>query len=94
MLNRNARIEELSGIRFYEQDIIYDDHAYSGDIEIVIQGSYLSPGFGIAILNNEGMALQNQKEIYLLKTGMREATAYYKNGLIQKIVKNNDENMN
>ena len=93
MLNRNARIEELSGIRFYEQDIIYDDHAYSGDIEIVIQGSYLSPGFGIAILNNEGMALQNQKEIYLLKTGMREATAYYKNGLIQKIVKKASTNL-
>lgn len=87
MLNKSARIEELSGIRFYEQDIIYDDHAYSGDIEILIQGSYLSPGFGVAILNNEGMALKNQKEVYLVKTGMREATVYYKNGLIQKTVK-------
>lgn len=87
MFQNNARIENLSGIRFYEQDILYDDHTYSGDIEIIIKADYVSPGFGIALLNNEGLSLQEQKEMFLFRTGFRESSVIYKHGYTQKNIK-------
>lgn len=87
MFQNNARIENLTGIRFYEQDILYDDHTYTGDIEIVIKADYVSPGFGIALLNNEGLSLQEQKELFLFRTGFRESSIIYKYGYSQKYIK-------
>lgn len=87
MFQNNARIENLTGIRFYEQDILYDDHTYSGDIEIIIKADYVSPGFGIALLNNEGLSLQEQKEMFLFRTGFRESSVIYKYGYSQKNIK-------
>lgn len=87
MFQNNARIENLSGVRFYEQDILYDDHIYSGDIEIIIKADYVSPGFGIALLNNEGLSLQEQKEMFLFRTGFRESSVIYKHGYTQKNIK-------
>lgn len=87
MFQNNARIENLSGVRFYEQDIIYDDHIYTGDIEIIIKADYVSPGFGIALLNNEGLSLQEQKEMFLFRTGFRESSVVYKYNFAQKNIK-------
>jgi len=87
MFQNNARIENLTGIRFYEQDVLYDDHTYSGDIEIIIKADYVSPGFGIALLNNEGLSLQEQKEMILFRTGFRESSVIYKYGYSQKNIK-------
>lgn len=87
MLQNNARIENLKGIMFYEQDMLYDNHTYSGDIQIVVQVDYVSPGFGFALLNNEGLALNEQKEVFLFKTGYRESTVIYKQNVLQKTIK-------
>lgn len=87
MFQNNARIENLSGVRFYEQDIIYDDHIYTGDIEVIIKADYISPGFGIALLNNEGLSLQEQKEMFLFRTGFRESSVVYKYNHEQKNIK-------
>ena len=84
MLQNNARIENLKGIMFYEQDMLYDNHTYSGDIQIVVQVDYVSPGFGFALLNNEGLVLNEQKEVFLFKTGYRESAVIYKQNVLQK----------
>ncbi len=87
MLQNDARIENINGLKFYEQDIIYDNHEYIGDIEITIKLDYITPGFGIALLNSEGSPLEEQNEIYLFKLGNRENSVIYKNGIKQKTVK-------
>jgi hypothetical protein len=84
MFQQNCRIEKFNGIRFYEQDILYDDYIYSNDIQIVLNVNYVSPGIGIALMNNEGMSLQEQKDIYLFRLGYREATVVYRLGNVTK----------
>ena len=34
MLKSNSRIELLDGIRFYEQDVLYDDYIFTGSFKI------------------------------------------------------------
>ena len=57
MLQYNSRITIDNGIRFYEQDILYDDYLYSGDIDITLHLTYANPGFGIALIDNEGNSI-------------------------------------
>ena len=59
MLQYNGRITINNGIKFYEQDILYDDYLYSGDIDITLHLTYANPGFGIALINNEGNSIIN-----------------------------------
>lgn len=87
MIQNNARISDLKGLVFYEQDIVYDDHIYTEDMDIIIGLDYISPGFGIALMNSEGLPLGEQKETYLFKVGHREVSIYYKNTVEQKRVK-------
>lgn len=89
MIQNNSRIENHKGILFYEQDILYDDHVYTEDIEIDFEIDYLSPGFGIVLFNNEGMPLRDQKEMFLLKIGQREASIFYKSNIEQKRIRFN-----
>lgn len=89
MIQNNSRIENQNGVLFYEQDILYDDHVYTEDIEINFVVDYLSPGFGIALLNNEGMPLKDQKEVFLFKIGQREASIFYKSAIEQKRIRFN-----
>ena len=37
MFLNNARIEDLEGIRFYEQDVLYNNNIYTDDIEITVK---------------------------------------------------------
>lgn len=84
MLQPNCRIETFEGIRFYEKDILYDDYVYSNDMKIVLDVNYMTPGIGIALMNNEGMPLQEQKDIYMFRLGYREATVIYRFGDVVK----------
>lgn len=79
-----SRIENVKGVRFYEQDILFDDYVYTDDVQIHINANFLTPGIGIALMKSEGLPLQEQKEAYLFKLGYREASVYYRNNSVQR----------
>ena len=68
MIQYNSRINVNNGIEFYEQDILYDDYLYSGDIDITLKIDYANPGFGVALIDNEGNSIINSKAL-ILKLG-------------------------
>ena len=51
MFKSNSRIEYKDGIRFYEQDILYDDYVYTGSCQITLDIDYFNDGFGIVLIN-------------------------------------------
>ena len=63
MIQYNSRVNVTDGIEFYEQDILYDDYLYSGDIDITLNIDYASPGFGIALIDNGGNSIMNNKAL-------------------------------
>lgn len=83
-----SRIENVKGVRFYEQDILFDDYVYTDDVQIHINANFLTPGLGIALMKNEGLPLQEQKEAYVFKLGYREASVFYRNNTVQRKVMN------
>lgn len=68
MIQYNSRININNGIEFYEQDILYDDYLYSGDIDITLKIDYANPGFGVALIDNEGNSIINSKAL-IMKLG-------------------------
>ena len=52
MLKSNSRIELLDGIRFYEQDVLYDDYVFTGSFKIELDIDYYNNGFGIMLIND------------------------------------------
>ena len=59
MIQYDSRITIDDGIKFYEQDILYDDYLYSDNVDIALTLEYVTPGFGIALINNEGNSIIN-----------------------------------
>ena len=72
MILSNSRIEKNENITFYEQDIIIDDKIYSDNIEVEIIFDYISPGIGIALIENEGLTLNEYSTSYLFKIGFNK----------------------
>ena len=79
MIQSNSRIEIDNGIKFYEQDILYDDYIYTGNTDIEVTLDYVNPGFGIALINSEGNYLSEKKEILLFKMNNKNVEIIYKN---------------
>lgn len=77
MLQENCRIEKFNGYRFYEQDIFFDDYMFSSDIQLTVDLDYVTPGFGIALVDNEGYSIKEKRFAYLFKVGYKEASIYY-----------------
>ena len=77
MLQENCRIENFNGYKFYEQDILFDDYMFSNDIQLTVDLDYVSPGFGIALVDNEGFSIREKRFAYLFKIGYKEASIYY-----------------
>lgn len=69
MLLSNSRIEKKEKIHFFEQDVLLDDHVYTGDIQVTINVDYASPGIGIALVSDEGLSLSEDGETYLFRIG-------------------------
>ena len=84
MLQPNSRIEIDNGIKFYEQDFLFDDYIYTGDLDITLNIEYASQGFGIALINSEGASLADKEEILLFKISHKIAEVIYKNKDSQK----------
>lgn len=77
MLMQNCRVENFNGFRFYEKDILYDDYTFTNNIQVEVDLLYCSPGFGIALMDNEGSSIKEKSNVYLFKAGYREASIYY-----------------
>ena len=88
MILSNSRIEKNENITFYEQDIIIDDKIYSDNIEVEIIFDYISPGIGIALIENEGLTLNEYSTSYLFKIGINEYTLISNISDRQTIVEN------
>lgn len=73
MLQPNSRISMTDkGIKFYEQDILYDNYIYSGDFDIALNLDYCTPGFAIGLTNSEGSNLSDKEQVLLFKMGQKD----------------------
>ena len=80
MLLSNSRIEKNEKICFYEQDLLLDDHVYTGDIQVTLKVDYVTPGIGIALVSDEGLSLSEDGETYLFRIGHSEYSILRRNG--------------
>lgn len=87
MLQENCRIENFNGYKFYEQDILFDDYMFSNDIQLTVDLDYVSPGFGIALVDNEGYSIKEKRFAYLFKIGYKEASIYYSTKETKTLIK-------
>ena len=87
MLQPNSRIELVDGIRFYEQDILYDDYIYTGSCQIEVDFDYYNNGFGIVLINsNNNKTMAKDNSALLFRLNHKSLEVIYKEGSMQKIV--------
>lgn len=86
MLQPNSRINLENGIKFYEQDILFDNYIYTGDFDIALTLDYASSGFGIGLTNSEGKTLTDKEEVLLFKMGQKSVDVIHMNKDAQKIL--------
>lgn len=84
MLQPNSRVSMKSGIKFYEQDILYDDYIHSGDFDIALNLEYCTPGFALGLTNSEGSSLADKEQILLFKMGQKDVDIIFSNKDSQK----------
>lgn len=77
MLQQNCRIEKFKGYKFYEKDVLHDDYVFTQDIQINADVTYITPGFGIALIDTGSSSIKDKPDTYLFKVGYREASVYY-----------------
>ena len=87
MLQPNSRIELVDGIRFYEQDILYDDYIYTGSCQIEVDFDYYNNGFGIVLINpNNNKTIAKDNSALLFRLNHKSLEVIYKEGSMQKIL--------
>ena len=87
MLEQNCRVEKFNGFRFYEKDILYDNYIFTNDIQLTIDVTYITPGFGIALMDNESYTIKEKDNVYLFKVGYKEASIYHATKTKQSLIK-------
>ena len=48
-LQKNGRVEQAGGMKFYEQDVVMLDYLYTEDVTVEMDVVYAMPGFGLVI---------------------------------------------
>ena len=86
MLKNNSRIELTNGIRFYEQDILYDDYIYTGSCQIEIDVNYYNNGFGIVLINATSNILTAENTAILFRLNHKALEVIYKENGLQKVL--------
>ena len=86
MLKPNSRIELQDGIRFYEQDILYDDYVYSGSCQIELDIDYYNNGFGIVLINATSNVLTSENSAILFRLNYKSVEIIYKENSMQKVL--------
>lgn len=84
MLQPNSRTTIENGIKFYEQDILYDNYIYSGDFDIALNLEYCTPGFAVGLTNSEGRTLADKEQVLLFKIGQKSVDIIFMNKDAQK----------
>lgn len=80
----NSRVERVDeGLRFYEQDIIFSEYVFHGNVTVDMHIDYLRPGFGIIIAENHKGEPRNSERAHLFKLGNYRFQAIEKDLLTQ-----------
>ena len=86
----NSRIEKNdNGVRFYEQDIIFSDYLFEGDVEVDLTIDYLHPGFGVVLAEKYKGGPRNSEKAHLFKLGNNAFNVHEKTLLTQALRKEN-----
>ena len=86
MIQKNSRVEFANGIKFYEQDLLYDDYIYSGSSTISVTLDYKNPGFGIALISSTSSTLTNKNAVLLFRLRNKVLEVIYKENDSQVIL--------
>ena len=86
MIKKNSRVEFSNGIKFYEQDLLYDDYIYSGSSTISVTLDYRNPGFGIALIASTSSTLTNNNAVLLFRIRNKVLEIIYKQDDSQRIL--------
>ena len=86
MIQKNSRVEFANGIKFYEQDLLYDDYIYSGSSTISVTLDYKNTGFGIALISSTSSTLNNSNAVLLFRIRHKALEIIYKENDAQTIL--------
>lgn len=86
MIQKNSRVEFANGIKFYEQDLLYDDYIYSGSSTISVTLDYKNTGFGIALIASTNSTLTNSNAVLLFRLRHKVLEIIYKENDLQTIL--------
>jgi hypothetical protein len=86
LIQKNSRVEFANGIKFYEQDLLYDDYIYSGSSTISVTLDYKNPGFGIALISSTSSTLTNSNAVLLFRIRHKTLEIIYKENDLQTIL--------
>ena len=86
MIQKNSRVEFANGIKFYEQDLLYDDYIYSGSSTISVTLDYKNTGFGIALISSTSSTLTNSNAVLLFRMRHKALEVIYKENDAQTIL--------
>lgn len=86
MIQKNSRVEFANGIKFYEQDLLYDDYIYSGSSTISVTLDYKNTGFGIALISSTSSTLTNSNAVLLFRIRHKALEVIYKENDAQTIL--------
>ena len=78
MIQKNSRVEFANGIKFYEQDLLFDDYIYSGSSTISVTLDYKNTGFGIALISSTSSSLTNNNSVLLFRMRHKVLEIIYK----------------
>ena len=68
-IQQNGRIENINGLKFYEQDVLMCSYIYSDDVKINVSIDYRNPGFGIIFAECNGDNISIYSNINLIRIG-------------------------
>ena len=86
MIQPNSKVEYFNGIRFCDQDILFDDFVYENYCDFIINLDYCNPGFGFVLINNDSHELNSNSECFLFRFGYTEASIIHKTGYISETI--------
>lgn len=79
MFDKTCRFVYENGLRFYEEDILFDSHIYSANQKVVLELNYLTNGVGLMIGLMPGKALNEQKLYYFIRLDSYSASLFLVN---------------
>lgn len=79
MFDKTCRSVYENGLRFYEEDILFDSHIYSANQKVILELDYLTNGVGLMIGLMPGKTLAEQKLYYFVRVDNYSASLFLVN---------------